>query len=159
MHLTPCNNYMDHGFYSISPTLYKDFYAQNNFKIIEFYLVKQNFDLSKDYKWSVYEYDENIMSFYDKWGWKNHRVMVWMVAQKITSSSKVRIPVQSKYIKVYKKKQKKTKNDFKSKLKKKFPNIFFLLKKHHNNTIKIFKDISNSKDKKNLVKPKLLFKC
>ena len=158
MHLTPCNNYIDHGFYSISPTLYKDFYEQNNFKIIEFFLVKQNFDLSKNYKWSVYEYDEDIMSFYNKWGWKNHRVMVWIVAQKITSSSKVRIPVQSKYIKVYKKKQKKN-NNFKNKLKKNFPNTFFLLKKTHNNTIKIFKDISNDKDKKNLDKPKLLFKC
>ena len=33
-HSNPCNGYIDHGFYQISPTLYFDYYLRNEFEIV-----------------------------------------------------------------------------------------------------------------------------
>jgi hypothetical protein len=35
LHMSPVNNWVDHGFYQISPTLYLDYYLDNNFTIKE----------------------------------------------------------------------------------------------------------------------------
>ena len=43
--------------YSIN-LVFKDFYTQNKFKILELYLIKQKYDLNKNLSWEVYEYDD-----------------------------------------------------------------------------------------------------
>lgn len=35
IHINPMNNWSEHGFYQLSPTLYHDFYATNGFRMIE----------------------------------------------------------------------------------------------------------------------------
>ena len=35
LHLSPVNNYVDHGFYQFSPTLYEDYYQANRFTILD----------------------------------------------------------------------------------------------------------------------------
>ena len=37
--LVPCHNFVDHGFYTFSPTFFQDFYARNGWQIETFYLV------------------------------------------------------------------------------------------------------------------------
>ncbi len=157
MHLLPCNNYIDHGFYSISPTLLRDFYIQNNYKIIENYLVKQKFDLSKNSVWEVYDYEHKKIKYYDKWNWGNNRMLVWIVAKKNKKINKFKYPTQSKYLKLYKKdKIKKNENSFKNYISNKYPIPYRALKisKYH-----LLKLINEDKKIKINKKPKFLFRC
>ena len=157
MHLLPCNNYIDHGFYSISPTLLRDFYIQNNYIIIENYLVKQKFDLSKNSVWEVYNYEHEKIKYYDKWNWRNNRMLVWIVAKKIKKINKFNYPTQSKYLKLYKKdKIKKNKNSFKNYIRNKYPRSYRALKISKYNLLKLIKDDKKIKLNK---KQKLLFRC
>lgn len=39
IHINPMNNWSEHGFYQLSPTLYHDFYATNGFRMIECLIV------------------------------------------------------------------------------------------------------------------------
>ena len=41
-HMNPCNGYIDHGFFQISPTLYFDYYLQNNFKILSSVILEKS---------------------------------------------------------------------------------------------------------------------
>lgn len=157
MHLLPCNNYIDHGFYSISPTLLRDFYIQNNYIIIENYLVKQKFDLSKNSVWQVYNYEHEKIKYYNKWNWGNNRMLVWIVAKKTKKINKFNYPTQSKYLKLYKKdKINKNKNSFKNYIRNKYPRSYRALKISKYNLLKIIKDDKKIKLNK---KPKLLFRC
>ena len=156
MHLSPVNNYIDHGFYSINPTLLKDYYEQNNFKILEINLIKQNFNLEKDYSWEVFEYEPNIISNYNHWKWNNKRMLVWLVAKKIKNISELKVPIQLKYINLYKKKIPRKKKNFKETIRKKYPNIFNVLKKAKNINLNL---IVLKKSKSIKKKPKLIFKC
>jgi len=52
-HSNPCNGYIDHGFFQISPTLYFDYYLQNNFDVISCTLEDntigiRNFNINQD---------------------------------------------------------------------------------------------------------------
>ena len=40
--MNPCNGYIDHGFFQISPTLYFDYYLQNNFKILNSVIIEKS---------------------------------------------------------------------------------------------------------------------
>jgi len=40
LHLSPAQNYLNHGFYQFSPTLFYDFYTANGFEIVEAYIVE-----------------------------------------------------------------------------------------------------------------------
>jgi len=40
LHLAPTQNFINHGFYQISPTFFYDYYTQNGFRIIESYYVE-----------------------------------------------------------------------------------------------------------------------
>lgn len=41
-HSNPCNGYIDHGFFQISPTLYFDYYLSNGFKIVFAHIVEKS---------------------------------------------------------------------------------------------------------------------
>jgi len=41
-HMNPCNGYIDHAFFQISPTLYFDYYLQNNFKILSSVIMEKS---------------------------------------------------------------------------------------------------------------------
>ena len=157
MHLLPCNNYVDHGFYSINPTLLKDFYIQNNYKILEIFLIKQKYDLSKNSTLEVYEYEQEKIKYYDKWNWGNNRMLVWIVAKKTKKLNKFYYPTQSKYLKLYKKgRVVKKNNNFKSYIRNKYPISYKFLKATKYQLLKFKKE--DKKIKIN-IKPKLLFRC
>ena len=157
MHLSPVNNYIDHGFYSINPTLLKDYYEQNNFKILEINLIKQNYNLEKKTKWEVFEYEPSLIRHYKNWKWKENRMLVWLVAKKTNKSAKIVIPTQSKYVDLHKKKKFKNKKNLKGILRNNYPRTFYFLKKAKNSTSGL---INLNKNKNNIKKiPKLIFKC
>ena len=99
MHGTPANNFLDHGFYSISPTFYHDYYKKNNFKIImsSFYVKKRN-----STQLDLYEYTPGCLDSRSIGGWGTEEVANWFVAQKIESSTGHLIPNQSNQAEIWK---------------------------------------------------------
>jgi len=55
IHLTPSSNCVEHGFYSVSPTLYADFYAASGFEVNRVWLCEIPIDLPRGI-WNVYDY-------------------------------------------------------------------------------------------------------
>ncbi len=55
IHLTPSSNCVEHGFYSVSPTLFADFYAASNFTVNRVWLCEIPVDLPRGV-WNVYDY-------------------------------------------------------------------------------------------------------
>lgn len=55
IHITPASNCVDHGFFSISPTLYADFYAASKFEINNVLLCRLPSGWERS-PWEVYDY-------------------------------------------------------------------------------------------------------
>ena len=55
IHLTPSSNCVEHGFYSVSPTLFADFYSASGFTVNRVWLCKIPLDLPRGV-WHVYDY-------------------------------------------------------------------------------------------------------
>ena len=55
IHLTPSSNCVEHGFFSVSPTLYADFYAASGFEINRVWLCEIPIDLPRGV-WHAYDY-------------------------------------------------------------------------------------------------------
>lgn len=96
MHLLPCNNYVDHGFYSFNPTLSKDYYEHNNYEILKLYIVKQGINKNKN-EWIIYRYDRELITNHIRWNWGKNRVIVWVVVKKKESSTTNLAPTQFRY--------------------------------------------------------------
>jgi hypothetical protein len=52
LHVVPSSNMVDHGFYSFSPTLFRDFYRSNAYSLVKLYLFECS---SWGGKWTVYD--------------------------------------------------------------------------------------------------------
>ncbi len=55
IHLTPSSNCVEHGFHSVSPTLFADFYSASRFEVNRVYLCRIPLDLPRG-SWEVYDY-------------------------------------------------------------------------------------------------------
>ena len=55
IHLTPSSNCIEHGFHSVSPTLFADFYSASHFDIEKIYLCRIPLDLPRG-EWKVFDY-------------------------------------------------------------------------------------------------------
>ncbi len=93
IHLTPANNYLEHGFYQFSPTLFIDYYGANNFKKISCLLIQQPI-LDSNKNWHIWEWNlqrpcANLMT--------NKMAVLFVVAQKSEHSTEDNIPQQGQY--------------------------------------------------------------
>jgi SAM-dependent methyltransferase len=97
MHISPANNFVNHGLYQFSPTLFFDYYAANGFA---------------DPRGVVFEYDPFIPTERHVWdlfalnadtGWMTSRnaLAVMFVAEKTAASTADRVPLQSFYRELY----------------------------------------------------------
>jgi hypothetical protein len=98
MHASPANNYVDHGFYSFSPTVFYDYYTANGFEILKscIFEVKPSAN-----KCVVYEYDPQRLSSLPRDGFGE--LLVWFVARKVDGSTCDGIPQQGAYLKTWSK--------------------------------------------------------
>jgi len=55
IHLTPSSNCVEHGFYSVSPTLFHDFYRANRHEVADLFLCQIPLDLPRG-EWEVFDY-------------------------------------------------------------------------------------------------------
>lgn len=83
IHSLPSTGCLDHGFYMFSPTLFYDYYTQNRWHIVDFYML--NIPCDSFSTWDIYEYDEpgpmlEDVAFEGRW-------TVFFIAQKRAEST------------------------------------------------------------------------
>lgn len=93
IHEVPCSNMVDHGFYSFSPTFFKDYYTKIGYEIVEILLIVKSRHRAKVYQYFPREINSSIPQ---NWGKQN--VNVWCVAQKKSNKIQVEAPYQTLYV-------------------------------------------------------------
>jgi hypothetical protein len=96
MHVSPSNDYVDHGFYAFSPTVFYDYYRVNGFEIIKSCIFEVKPEINKCV---VYEYNPEKASFIPRNGFGE--LLVWFVARKIDSSTCGVMPKQHMYVQAW----------------------------------------------------------
>lgn len=96
IHISPANNYANHGFYQFSPTLYLDYYAANHFADLRGFIAEQD----------LYHYDRKPWELFELGGGTSRIVssrplMMLFCAEKTAQSSVGAIPTQSFYTQVF----------------------------------------------------------
>ena len=96
VHMSPSNNYANHGFYQISPTLFVDYYKENGFDEVRTYVANQVLRGDEAAYLDLYHFQAarqpQLMMSTDR-----RRILTICVARKGVQSSVDRIPVQSVY--------------------------------------------------------------
>ncbi len=116
VHSQPMAGYVDHGFYSFSPTFYHDYYTHNGFlpliEEVEFIMeqdVKSSSNkwkslYSADYRLFNYWNDENDLNGYVKHVLRDSsigRVLLWFIAKKKEDREEYTFPMQGMYREIY----------------------------------------------------------
>jgi len=98
IHLLPASNYVDHGFYAFSPTLFYDYYTANKWSIETSRIVELTRRHDVD-PWRVYEYTPGILNSLSAGGFdKGYLINVFFVITKMENSTADTIPQQSRYL-------------------------------------------------------------
>ncbi len=96
-HFSPASNYLDHGFYMFSPTLFLDFYEANSFQIESCQLIKhlpnQNID------WKFFPYTPGSLEHLSYGGLDHKMYSLCFIAKKTKDSTGIQIPYQHRYSK------------------------------------------------------------
>ncbi|MFH1851420.1 MAG: class I SAM-dependent methyltransferase [Candidatus Neomarinimicrobiota bacterium] len=94
IHLTPSSNFVDHGFYMFSPTLFFDYYTVNRWNIVTNYLINNTVDHEKD-PWKIYAYTPGCIDHLSYGGFdKGNLTGLFIVAEKSSNSTADKIPQQ-----------------------------------------------------------------
>lgn len=101
VHMAVMSNYIDHGFYQLSPTLLWDFYTANGFVVERACLVDLLVSGSLEFlhPWRVYQYTVGSCDHFNlgAWGFSPRPAAVWFIARKTESRSQIVNPHQSLY--------------------------------------------------------------
>lgn len=92
IHEVPSSNVVDHGFYSFSPNLFREYYSKQGYEIIEIMLI-----VKKSHKAMVYQYFPRDPGTEIPQNWGNRSVNVWCVARKGSNMVQSDVPQQLKY--------------------------------------------------------------
>lgn len=94
IHISPCNNFANHGFYQFSPTLLADFYEANAFADLAVYVAEETgVDYQSSY-WDLFEIDPRRQPVLMT---SRRRLLLVVVAEKTAESTADRVPLQSYY--------------------------------------------------------------
>lgn len=117
IHYTPANNHVNHGFYQFSPSFYMDYYRENNYEIVESFLVRSFKALNRTNL--VYQYDSVIFENLAFGGWGRAMLGNWFVVKKNSNSTSGKIPQQNRYERIFWRNTEETSsynNNFRSKI-------------------------------------------
>jgi hypothetical protein len=96
IHLSPTNNYVNHGFWQLSPRSFYDYYHVNGFADLETTMIVAPRDIDKTRAWATFPYDprdpNGAVSFFSS---PNDRLSCMFRARKTPESTSERIPAQS----------------------------------------------------------------
>lgn len=94
IHISPCNNWANHGFYQFSPTLLADYYQANRFAALRVFVAEESgIDYQSSY-WDLFEIDPPRQPLLMT---SRRRLMLVVIAQKTADSTADQRPVQSYY--------------------------------------------------------------
>jgi hypothetical protein len=94
VHISPLNNWIDHGFYCFSPCFFYDFYKANGFDHFVGHVLQVN--LEKPYEPALYfeyKYGMDVTGLIDP----ARRALILFAAKKVQSSAEITIPTQGAY--------------------------------------------------------------
>ena len=96
VHTTPVNNYVNHGFVQISPTLYHDYYVENGFDDVRGIMIVQPRADMLYLGWNFFYYEHATMSGEDSMFCSSGTQLgVYFTARKTPASTSDRVPMQS----------------------------------------------------------------
>jgi SAM-dependent methyltransferase len=96
IHMSPTNNYVDHGFYSFSPTFFYDFYSENRFELNQCQLIRHNKEVEKR-PWIAANYTPGSLDHVSFGGLDDNMYVTFFVGTKRAESTWDRVPEQSLY--------------------------------------------------------------
>ena len=99
LHENPANNFVDHGFYQFSPSVYFDYYKQNHYEIIISRLCRVY--RAKNRRYLGFNYLPNKFEKQSYGGWGNHLLCNFFVVKKLQVSTSGLIPNQSRYQEIF----------------------------------------------------------
>jgi hypothetical protein len=98
IHISPCNNFANHGFYQFSPTLLADYYQANAFADLRVFVAEET---GVDYQssfWDLFELDPRQQPVLMT---SRRRLLLVVVAEKTADSTADRRPMQSYYRRLF----------------------------------------------------------
>ena len=97
VHLSPAANYLDHGFYSFSPTFFADYYHANHYAIHKMQLCRYS-KIGENSPVEVFDYLSQGRRGFEV-GTLDRRVYnTWVIVEKRTDSTSGIVPQQSTYL-------------------------------------------------------------
>lgn len=109
IHISPSSNFIDHGFYMFSPTLFWDFYKANKFEINNFQVIRSTSQSLTD-PWEVSNYEPGCLSGVSLGGLGEGMHAIVCVVTKTEHSTGDVIPQQGSFLHIYWKTKNKAKN-------------------------------------------------
>lgn len=102
VHITPVNNYVNHGFVQISPTLYHDYYVENGFDDVRAIMIVQPRAEMLYLGWNFFHYEHATMSGENSmFCASGTQLGVYFTARKTSSSTSSRVPMQSYFARLH----------------------------------------------------------
>lgn len=101
LHSLPITNFVDHGFYMFSPTLFQDYYGANQY-------VQHAFKIHRIEPWdahrglgSFYDYDADFWFRFEGGGLDSAQWTMMLVVERTGSSTSGVVPIQHRYRKIF----------------------------------------------------------
>jgi SAM-dependent methyltransferase len=100
IHLSPSNNYCNHGFYQFSPTLFADFYQVNQFRDVHVFVAEETVRQQRTASLELFEFTTGGQPC-QMASPLNKRLLVFSVAEKGPDSTSNQVPIQSYYSSIF----------------------------------------------------------
>ena len=94
VHISPCNNFANHGFYQFSPTLLADYYEANEYAALQLYVAEESRSDYESSGWNLFRMDLRHQPLLMT---SRKRLLAIAVAEKTERSTVDRVPIQSYY--------------------------------------------------------------
>lgn len=98
IHISPLNNFANHGFYQFSPTLLADFYHANAFAELQVYVAEEVGMNRPSGFWNLYQIDPRRQPLMMM---SRRRLLLIVVAEKTAASTADRVPLQGFYAQMF----------------------------------------------------------
>ena len=96
IHMSPANNYANHGFYQFSPTLYADYYRANRFENVRVFAVEERLRGDETASWDLFELEPGRQPLMMTSATRR-RMLTLCIAERGAGSTVSNVPIQSSY--------------------------------------------------------------
>jgi SAM-dependent methyltransferase len=102
LHITPVNNYVNHGFVQVSPTLYHDYYVANGFEDVRGIMIVHPRDQVFVSRWNFFYYQHETMGGFNSMLCAGEtQLAVYFTARKNETSTSDKVPMQSAFARLH----------------------------------------------------------